>query len=718
MADVFISYHKKSASDTVAKIASFLEKEGISCWYAERDSKGAFAGAITSAIENCKVFLLILNKWANSSQHVLNEVGLAFDCYGNGKLALLPIRVDNIDNGLLSKDMRYYLNRIHIMSGIDSDGTLRVQELVNRVKSAIKEQQNAQGDSDNSIIPDRNFSYEKFSLNKWLAKHTKKTEEFWQAFEIISAISVSIVIIAAIIAALVTSRTKSDFEDREINIDGVPNPFAQSSIEEAAELNYSNALYAQGCEFLKQLDFQNAIQLFSEALDYHKELKHVDIDTARIEYALGIAYFDFGHFQEAVEQYNLALGTLSSLGATQAVSDLVQKKSTAPLTEKEKKQISYETAYVYYLRGSAYLGQYNFRKADADCKFCIEYAKQDPHTGYSLVPVYQLRSVICLYSSVFSFLKQAMSATASSLNVSIPLLHSIENIGYSLGDAFNASNMALSYKKVKFIPAEEKDQYADDESAVLVRKYPDNWTDVIDKESSFTASDFATLIEQRPMGSANFRISNKKTVPELEEGIGFWLIDSFDQETANILTIRALIELCMFKLVSAYEDGYAADTIYSRLSAQEQYGYPVTLLVNAGVCSAIYYTLLLADKSADSNEAAQNLLMVKFQASNYFDKCIDMCNSIYGDCHLMTAGMHMLRGYIIELLGDFSYSDGEEEFLAAKRIFEQLEMEPQVEAIEILQSLIKDDSFKTAGMQLRKLINEKEYAVYLSAFNL
>ena len=58
--DVFISHHMNSAQNIAEKICKELESIGISCWYAERDSDGPFARAIIQAIQECKVFLLIL----------------------------------------------------------------------------------------------------------------------------------------------------------------------------------------------------------------------------------------------------------------------------------------------------------------------------------------------------------------------------------------------------------------------------------------------------------------------------------------------------------------------------------------------------------------------------------------------------------------------------------------------------------------------------------
>ena len=60
MADVFISHHTNSAGSVAATLCAELEKQGVSCWYAQRDVRtSVYAGEITKAIDQCKVFLLL-----------------------------------------------------------------------------------------------------------------------------------------------------------------------------------------------------------------------------------------------------------------------------------------------------------------------------------------------------------------------------------------------------------------------------------------------------------------------------------------------------------------------------------------------------------------------------------------------------------------------------------------------------------------------------------
>ena len=99
MADVCISYDEKSAESVARQISATLERDGISCWYVGRDmEKGALRGAITEAIEDCCVFLLILSERSIHSEYVKNEIALAVRGFDdNRKRELIAFRVDNVN---------------------------------------------------------------------------------------------------------------------------------------------------------------------------------------------------------------------------------------------------------------------------------------------------------------------------------------------------------------------------------------------------------------------------------------------------------------------------------------------------------------------------------------------------------------------------------------------------------------------------------------------
>ena len=120
MADVFIS-HTHSAGEIARRIADDFAKNGISCWYAERDMKpGQFAGVITRAIRDCKIFLLIWNKEANHSEYIKSELSLALrQSFNYENITLLPFRVD--DSDMKQDDLKYYLRGFHVIDGCPPD---------------------------------------------------------------------------------------------------------------------------------------------------------------------------------------------------------------------------------------------------------------------------------------------------------------------------------------------------------------------------------------------------------------------------------------------------------------------------------------------------------------------------------------------------------------------------------------------------------------------
>ncbi|MBR6790058.1 MAG: toll/interleukin-1 receptor domain-containing protein [Oscillospiraceae bacterium] len=91
MHDVFISYSTLD-SNTALNIRKVLENDGVVCWMAPRDipSGSNYTREIPQAIRNCKIFLLVLSKNAQSSQWVLRELDSAV----NQRRYLLPVMID------------------------------------------------------------------------------------------------------------------------------------------------------------------------------------------------------------------------------------------------------------------------------------------------------------------------------------------------------------------------------------------------------------------------------------------------------------------------------------------------------------------------------------------------------------------------------------------------------------------------------------------------
>lgn len=92
MKEVFISYSTIDAANAET-VRNVLEKNGLSCWMAPRDIPGGsnYTKEIPIAIRNCKVFVLILSKNAQSSHWVLKELDSAVNC---GKV-ILPFMLED-----------------------------------------------------------------------------------------------------------------------------------------------------------------------------------------------------------------------------------------------------------------------------------------------------------------------------------------------------------------------------------------------------------------------------------------------------------------------------------------------------------------------------------------------------------------------------------------------------------------------------------------------
>ena len=123
--DVFISYEHQSKS-IADNICAYLEAKGVRCWYAPRDVVGPYADAIVKAIEDCKVFVLILNQNSSESVHVLNEVEMAYNRIMQGNLTLVPFKVDD---GTLSKSMEYYVKRLHWIDAVSATLEQAIEQL-------------------------------------------------------------------------------------------------------------------------------------------------------------------------------------------------------------------------------------------------------------------------------------------------------------------------------------------------------------------------------------------------------------------------------------------------------------------------------------------------------------------------------------------------------------------------------------------------------------
>ena len=114
----FISHSSKDQALT-ERLAGMLEERGVSAWYTPRDvHTNDFAGAIVTAIRHARDFVLILSENSLRSEHVLNEIAVAFK--GGGVHPCF--RILRIDKAELPPSFVYYLERQHRIEVHDSGG--------------------------------------------------------------------------------------------------------------------------------------------------------------------------------------------------------------------------------------------------------------------------------------------------------------------------------------------------------------------------------------------------------------------------------------------------------------------------------------------------------------------------------------------------------------------------------------------------------------------
>lgn len=133
--DVFISHHTDSSLHIVEAIVNKLEANGVRCWYAPRDTRGAYANSIIEAIESCSIFLLILNKPSSESVHVLNELDMVTKRLSNKEeVTVIPFHTADDD---ISKDAQYYLGRMHWIDAITPPLEERIQYLIKIIDTTL-----------------------------------------------------------------------------------------------------------------------------------------------------------------------------------------------------------------------------------------------------------------------------------------------------------------------------------------------------------------------------------------------------------------------------------------------------------------------------------------------------------------------------------------------------------------------------------------------------
>jgi hypothetical protein len=129
----FISYSTPDRN-VADNLCAKLENAGIRVWYAPRNVHGDYASSIANAIRSATHFVVILSENSMASQHVLNEIDLAFK-YLPDRISFKPLRLDHTE---LSPAFDYYLSRQHWMEAQCPPLESRLTEFVNEIVSELQ----------------------------------------------------------------------------------------------------------------------------------------------------------------------------------------------------------------------------------------------------------------------------------------------------------------------------------------------------------------------------------------------------------------------------------------------------------------------------------------------------------------------------------------------------------------------------------------------------
>ncbi len=134
---VFISYNHFDVK-YASYLATCIENEGLRTWHFKRDMKSEqgtndYAVAIMSALRRAKIVIIILSKNSVTSDHVKNEVCLAFNQLKTGTI-LMPIILEEAE---LDETLKYFLCRQDITDALPPKVKTKLEQFAKKVAIAF-----------------------------------------------------------------------------------------------------------------------------------------------------------------------------------------------------------------------------------------------------------------------------------------------------------------------------------------------------------------------------------------------------------------------------------------------------------------------------------------------------------------------------------------------------------------------------------------------------
>ena len=131
MKKVFISYttHDIQRASAVRKM---LEENDISCWMGDKDihASNTYTADITKAIDQCRVFVLILSSYSQESSYVLSE----FECAISKHKPVVPFIIENFR---IREEFNFHIRQRQAIPAFE-DWKEGMQKLLETVKHRVQ----------------------------------------------------------------------------------------------------------------------------------------------------------------------------------------------------------------------------------------------------------------------------------------------------------------------------------------------------------------------------------------------------------------------------------------------------------------------------------------------------------------------------------------------------------------------------------------------------
>ena len=277
--DVFLSY--SSVNKNVADaIVSEFEAHDIKCWYAPRDILPGeeWVSAITRALENCKILVLVYTDESNSSRQVMNEVAVAF----NAGKTIVPFR---LTENKMSSEFEYYLTRVHWLDAVTPPLKEKIESLRDYVEIILS-------GVDTSNLSKNAVERKKPEKVKTKSKK-KKVLPYIIALAVVAVLALILVVgisVAAIVGVAGSGNRNlkkgleyyySEYQSSE------DNEAARGYFEKAANKGKADAYYYLGMLEEREFDYYSAKDYYEKGVEKGSNLARLELGNL-YENGLGV----------------------------------------------------------------------------------------------------------------------------------------------------------------------------------------------------------------------------------------------------------------------------------------------------------------------------------------------------------------------------------------------------------------------------------------------